>query len=193
MNTALAAITLDQQTENEIRAATYAGMTVTTHEALINYAGWTGAGYNLIDTASGAGAYKISGGENGGMLILAAFSAMIFSFIFSVMAVSAVTAVGATLIIPILLLGAGAVFAAVSFASTIDGFLKRFEKGQISQEELVNIVSFTSWLNIAGSALGVIFPHSKSAEINGYMIGLVDAFVNHLHIFFIELRSTING
>ena len=69
LDSALAAITLDQQTENEIRAATYAGMTVTTHEALINYAGWTGAGYNLIDPVSGAGAYKISGGANGSVIL----------------------------------------------------------------------------------------------------------------------------
>ena len=69
VDSALAAITLDQQTENEIRAAVYTGMTVTTHEALINYAGWTGAGYNLIDPVSGAGAYKISGGANGSVIL----------------------------------------------------------------------------------------------------------------------------
>lgn len=41
---------------------------VTVHQADINANGWTGMGYMILDPDSGAGAYKISGGANGGKL-----------------------------------------------------------------------------------------------------------------------------
>lgn len=38
------------------------------HQNPITYAGWTGAGYIITDPQTGAGAYKISGGSDGGFL-----------------------------------------------------------------------------------------------------------------------------
>lgn len=38
------------------------------HESPISVSGWTGSGYIIDDPATGAGAYKISGGANGGSL-----------------------------------------------------------------------------------------------------------------------------
>ena len=43
-----------------------AGREVTTHEKVLSYKGWRGAGYIIIDPNSGAGAYLIEGGANGG-------------------------------------------------------------------------------------------------------------------------------
>jgi hypothetical protein len=37
--------------------------------------GWTGSGYIISDPATGSGAYKISGGANGGWLLLQGFFA----------------------------------------------------------------------------------------------------------------------
>jgi hypothetical protein len=54
----------------EIQNALNAGRTVTVHEAPITVSGWTGTGYIIDDPATGAGAYKISGGANGGVLIV---------------------------------------------------------------------------------------------------------------------------
>ncbi|MCJ8503177.1 hypothetical protein, partial [Desulfatitalea alkaliphila] len=42
---------------------------VTAHEARINFHGWIGEGYTVIDPNTGAGAYMIAGGSNGGVLI----------------------------------------------------------------------------------------------------------------------------
>ena len=44
-----------------------AGRKVTTHEKVLSYKGWRGAGYIIIDPNSGAGAYLIEGGANGGV------------------------------------------------------------------------------------------------------------------------------
>ena len=48
-----------------------AGYEVTIHQSPITESGWTGAGYTAIDPATGAGAYTIEGGGNGGWLELA--------------------------------------------------------------------------------------------------------------------------
>lgn len=53
---------------HEIEDALSAGKIVITHTDDITASGWTGAGYVLFDPQTGDGAYKISGGENGGIL-----------------------------------------------------------------------------------------------------------------------------
>ena len=64
-------ITIDTNARNEIRDALYNGKTVTVHESPISYHGWNGSGYVIEDPETGAGAYKISGGANGGWLDIA--------------------------------------------------------------------------------------------------------------------------
>ena len=68
LDVALASINLDRDTENEIRNSVNAGKVVTTHEQSINFNGWVGEGYIILDPETGAGAYKIAGGGNGGVL-----------------------------------------------------------------------------------------------------------------------------
>lgn len=46
------------------------GAEVTLHEKEITYNGWTGSGYTVIDSETGAGAYKITGGANGAVYIV---------------------------------------------------------------------------------------------------------------------------
>jgi hypothetical protein len=53
----------------EIQNALAAGKEVAVHQAPITQSGWTGSGYIITDPATGAGAYKISGGANGGVMI----------------------------------------------------------------------------------------------------------------------------
>lgn len=65
VNLALSRINLGADAENDIRNAVYAGKIATAHEARINFNGWVGEGYTLIDPKTGAGAYMISGGGNG--------------------------------------------------------------------------------------------------------------------------------
>lgn len=50
----------------EITTALAAGKEVIAHTDRITVSGWTGEGYVLFDPATGAGAYKITGGANGG-------------------------------------------------------------------------------------------------------------------------------
>ena len=61
----LAGLNTNENTKTEIRNALSAGMEVTVHQADISVSGWTGSGYIILDLETGAGAYKISGGEWG--------------------------------------------------------------------------------------------------------------------------------
>ncbi|BEP92016.1 hypothetical protein GmRootA79_04000 [Acidovorax sp. A79] len=64
VNTALSAHSYDMQ--NRVQQSLDAGYEVTIHERPITQSGWTGAGYTAIDPSTGAGAYTIEGGGNGG-------------------------------------------------------------------------------------------------------------------------------
>jgi transglutaminase-like putative cysteine protease len=53
---------------DEIESALASGRTVVAHTDPVSVPGWTGAGYVILDPDTGAGAYKIAGGQNGGFL-----------------------------------------------------------------------------------------------------------------------------
>jgi hypothetical protein len=53
----------------DVKDAVAAGKIVTISQSTISYKGWTGAGYSIVDPNTGAGAYLIGGGADGGFLI----------------------------------------------------------------------------------------------------------------------------
>ncbi len=79
-DTALPKLTIGGDTGAEIRNAINAGKEVTFHESSINANGWTGYGYIITDTETGAGAYIIEGSGNGGVLLFQSMAAL-FSLI----------------------------------------------------------------------------------------------------------------
>ncbi len=52
----------------DIRNTINAGKQVTTHQSQINFKGWKGSGYIILDERTGTGAYLIDGGANGAMV-----------------------------------------------------------------------------------------------------------------------------
>jgi len=64
-------LNLASETEDEIRRAARAGLTVLAHTDPVEVPGWRGAGYIIFNPDTGDGAYKISGGANGGFSNLA--------------------------------------------------------------------------------------------------------------------------
>jgi hypothetical protein len=67
-STTLSNIHHDNDTMTEIRNALNAGKEVITHTDAVSVPGWSGAGYIITDPDTGAGAYKIAGGANGGTI-----------------------------------------------------------------------------------------------------------------------------
>ncbi|WP_046006282.1 transglutaminase-like domain-containing protein [Pseudoalteromonas rubra] len=93
-------VTIDSQARSEILIAVQAGKTVLLHERPVQVGTWHGSGYVIYDQDSGAGAYKISGGANGGFLsddaagtltwlgfVAGAISTVALSFLFYVAAI----------------------------------------------------------------------------------------------------------
>jgi hypothetical protein len=83
----------------EIQNALNAGKEVITHADAVSVPGWTGAGYIITDPVTGDGAYKISGGGNGGAISMDEFIGM-FAGIFIGLGIVAANAIiaGATLL-----------------------------------------------------------------------------------------------
>ncbi len=77
--TVLSSLQISQDVKAEIANALAAGKEVTVHEKDITVNGWTGNGYIMLDPDTGAGAYKIAGGSNGGFL--ATFIATVIAFL----------------------------------------------------------------------------------------------------------------
>jgi len=65
----LSGLQISADVKNEITNALSAGKEVTVHEKDITVNGWTGCGYTVLDQETGAGAYKIAGGANGGIVL----------------------------------------------------------------------------------------------------------------------------
>ena len=68
--TVLPLINHDPATMSEISDALAAGKIVITSTDSVSLPGWTGCGYVILDPVTGAGAWKIAGGANGGGLYL---------------------------------------------------------------------------------------------------------------------------
>lgn len=68
-STLLQGLQLAADVRVEIANALAIGQEVTLHEKDVVINGWSGSGYVLIDPDTGAGAYKISGGANGGVYL----------------------------------------------------------------------------------------------------------------------------
>lgn len=66
MSSVLPLLQLAPDVLSDISNAINNGLSVITHERNITIDGWTGAGYVIADPKTGGGAYRISGGANGG-------------------------------------------------------------------------------------------------------------------------------
>lgn len=85
----------------DIQNAVNAGKEVTVSKTDVTFNGWTGCGYIIIDPATGAGAYMISGGMNGAMiltLLLLLNPAIMISILFLSLVANNINAILGTII-----------------------------------------------------------------------------------------------
>jgi hypothetical protein len=68
VNAVLPILNISSEVKDEIRDSVAVGKVATVSENNITVGGWTGVGYIIADPETGAGAYRISGGGNGGIL-----------------------------------------------------------------------------------------------------------------------------
>ncbi|MFC3681165.1 transglutaminase domain-containing protein [Bacterioplanoides pacificum] len=80
---ALPNINLPDDVMTEIRHAIRTGKEVTTHEKPLDFYGSSQFGYIILDPQTGAGAYKIGGGENGAFLVIFGLSILLIFGVFA--------------------------------------------------------------------------------------------------------------
>jgi hypothetical protein len=102
--TILPQLQLDSETIADIQNAVNAGKEVTVSKTDITFNGWTGCGYIIIDPATGAGAYMISGGVNGCNLIIGLLILLFALILLAITALVCIAGVGVVCVAAILLL-----------------------------------------------------------------------------------------
>jgi hypothetical protein len=122
VNAILPQLNIDYDIKSEILTAVSQGKEATVSESEVNINGWIGVGYLIIDPDTGAGAYKISGGTNGGFVILAIFG-MIFMFL---------------ALLPFALLGGAALLAAWAIPFLVGAALYAFAIYQMTKDWTLN-------------------------------------------------------
>ncbi len=68
VNAVLPVLNISSEVKDEIRDSKAVGKKATVSQNNITVGGWTGVGYIITDPETGAGAYRISGGANGGFI-----------------------------------------------------------------------------------------------------------------------------
>jgi len=157
--TLLAQITIDPQAMTEIQNALAAGKEVTVHQAPITQSGWTGSGYIITDPGTGAGAYKIVGGANGGWLVgLAEVCAIIVMAAFLIVEAGGLIASGSILIgIPLLAIE---LYAAYAFVAGLENVQTPNQLNQLAAStvitQIVGLFPAYAWGASISTVYGVI-------------------------------------
>lgn len=113
INTTLPQLQVDQDVKVDIKNAVNAGKVVTVSKTNINFNGWNGCGYIITNPETGAGAYMISGGTSGAMILLFILWAVLF----------AIAALFGPMIGSILMVGAIGGVLITTFITTIVGII----------------------------------------------------------------------
>ncbi|MCL4479390.1 MAG: hypothetical protein M1381_09880 [Deltaproteobacteria bacterium] len=79
ISTVLPQLQLPSDVISDIQNAVNAGEAVTVSKTQITYNGWTGVGYIIINPTTGAGAYMISGGLGGALMLVLGLSLLFLS------------------------------------------------------------------------------------------------------------------
>ncbi len=138
---------LDSLAMSEITTALATGKEVIAHTDRISVPGWTGEGYILFDPVTGDGAYKITGGVNGG------FVALTLMFIFLSTAIAVILATSA--LWAGIFIGLG-IFSMLSYTSAILKVLAAQEAGTLTEAQATGAIKLLSMLTILTSALSIL-------------------------------------
>lgn len=147
---------IDQQVKDDILNAINAGKVVTVSKTNINFNGWNGCGYIIINPDTGAGAYMISGAFNG-------------SWTFGVIVTTA-----------ILLSCSSVFFFVLTFAfylwylHTINVYIEQHDSKKWSKEKTEYMIRQLSFLTIVSNLCGRFIPNENEVPkfIATYMLPL---------------------
>jgi general stress protein CsbA len=130
----------------------------------------------VLDPETGVGAYQISGGASGGVLIVAlAMAVIIGSFI--------ATSIFAATIFPILVGGLFSYIAMKSYVGNIEGLVKLNKSGVISNQQFNDSINFISTLTIIAGAIGI------RGKYKGDALAVLDQAYIAMFNFFVKITT----
>lgn len=187
LDQALTDINLSAEIESEIRNSVYSGKVVTTHQRHISYYGSSAAGYIIIDPETGAGAYKISSGENGGVLLLMALAFLEVAVLFFVASSGLAIALGVAIVISNLLVMRSfdnpidmAGGAAVSYITLVLSFILLTI---LFQATIFVGIPLSFLLSVIASAVGAMYLIIRSFYASSYNTHQRKKYLNHSYLF----------
>ena len=152
-NTAVNQLTVSAEIKDEIRNAANSGKQITVSQNNVKVGGWTGAGYIILDPDTGAGAYKISGGANGGSLNFVGNNSDALGFCFFVLGLIASVAAGPVVVLLVAI--SALVISTLAFAAA---HLEALEAAQCDKAFncIRDIFLTIFWANLAITAVGLL-------------------------------------
>ena len=117
ISSVLPQLQVDQQVKADIQNAVNAGKVVTVSKSNVSLKGWTGCGYIITDPETGAGAYMISGGTNGGFMYIFWTVMWVLAWVTLITAVTVFVVVGAAVLaaaMPAIIAGVTGVLTSIS-------------------------------------------------------------------------------
>ena len=148
----------------DVQNAINAGKVVTISQSQISYKGWTGTGYVIVDPKTGAGAYLIGGGMDGGAVL---FAANILVFSLSLFFIGSAILAGGVGII-------GLIFTLVSLAVLIKVYLEFLALGKklsdmndtTAATKIFNTYTIVNvFVSLGSIGLGKVLAGEKGAEM----------------------------
>ena len=157
-NQVLPKLSLSANVMSDIQNAINADKVVTVHEKNISYKGWHGLGYVILALTTGAGAYLIGGGADGGMINFFGENQNLIVLLLGIAAIANVS-------LPFLFLLVLLIIIFLAFMITMYNNLALMEAGC---EELV---PFNWVINILAVVAGVLFASSVASTIWSAIFG----------------------
>lgn len=192
--TALPQLQVGQQVLDDIQNAINARKVVTVSKTNINFNGWVGCGYIIIDPDTGAGAYKISGGTNGGSIELdnvwGALDSIgtLISIQFAIMA-AAISKYGVSTMFDGVAKKVGAVVSAIQWFQDLNDINNK--PNQDAMQWLSAYIAISSCL-LLGIAFALAIPASMPAML-ALMLGIMSIFlVNLLKLYLLDYIYSTN-
>jgi hypothetical protein len=186
VNAMLASLPIAESVKADIRAGVNAGLVAYVNDRPAAIGGWTGSGYVILDPQTGAGAYRISGGLNGGGEACQCFNVSLTQELLLVLGVTVVgvkAPVGGAVLATVL-----AVALALNSLCQIDENPCLTEEGKEALRVLVYLSFFFSGVGAAIGIAGLFL--GPGALVIAAVLGM---FMNYLSIALSAIASQLSS
>lgn len=177
VNTVLDTLPIAEAAKADIRAGVASGLIGFVNDRIASIDGWAGTGYMIVDPETGAGAYRINGGLNGGGESCQCFNVSLTQELLLVLGVSLIGG-----FVPL----AGVILATVlAVTLTLNTLCQLDENPCVSDlgRELLRVLIYTAlFISLAGAALGLVGIFGIFTLVTVLQATIMSMVINYLAI-----------